>query len=58
MRFEAWLANWVDVVCSIISIITFTIWMPSWYLDIRGYFSKKRLNKRLKYENRKLVGSI
>ena len=58
MRFEAWLANWVDLVCAIISIVTFTLWMPSWYVSIRCYFGKRRLDKRLVYENRKLVGSI
>jgi len=51
IRFEIWLANWVDLICAIITIITFTFWVPRWYLQIRCYFAKKRFERKIQNEN-------
>jgi len=48
IRFEVWISNWIDILCSLIAVVTFTLWMPSWYMDIRCYFSKNRLNKKIR----------
>lgn len=50
---ELWISAWMVVICGLIGIITFTYYRPWWDLEIRTYFTKKRL---LKKEKRKFIG--
>ena len=45
---EVWLASWADIACAVISVLTFTLYRPSWDMDIRVYFTKKRLKRKCK----------
>jgi len=44
---ECWIMAWVDLACALISILTFTLWMPSWYFDVMAYFVQKKIEKSI-----------
>jgi hypothetical protein len=45
-RLEAWIAAWIDIACGIVTIVTFTAYMPSWYFDFMGWCINRRKNER------------
>ena len=47
-RFDIWLCHWVSLVCDIIAILTYTYYIPNWYMQIVTFYAKRRL--RRKYE--------
>lgn len=43
-----WLSGWLDMICGLISVITFTLWRPWWDFQFRAWSSKKYLKYRIK----------
>ena len=35
-----WIASWMDMICGLLSIVTFCAYRPGWDMTIRCYFSK------------------
>jgi len=50
-RLEQWLSAWVDIICGIVGVLSFTLYRPGWDLYIRAYFTKKRLRKKINDKN-------
>jgi len=38
-----WVRNWLELICSIISIITFTLYRPWWDFSYMTYSAKKQM---------------
>ncbi len=41
-----WISGWLDMMCGLISVLTFTLYRPWWDFKFRIYWSKKMLIKR------------
>lgn len=54
-RLENWLASWLDIICGLISVITFTLYRPWWDFTFRAWRSKvaRIKNMRRKIKRRK-----
>jgi len=35
-----WIASWMDMICGLLSIVTFCAYRPGWDMTVRCYFSK------------------
>lgn len=51
-RFEIWIANWIDMICGLISVITFTCYRPGWDFKFRAYIVRRERKKYVEKENR------
>ena len=40
-----WIRQWIEIVCSIISILTFTLYRPSWDFDFIVWSTKYELRR-------------
>ncbi len=45
---DHWLSGWVDMICGLINVLTFTLWQPWWDLEIRILFAKYYAKKARK----------
>jgi len=52
-RFHTWVASWLDIVCGILSVVTFCFYRPWWDFKYRGWAAKRALRKRIKELNNK-----
>jgi hypothetical protein len=52
-KFEIWISNWIDILCSLISVITFTCYRPGWDFHYRAYIVTRERNKYVEKENKK-----
>lgn len=45
---EFYISSWVDIICALVSILTFTLYYPTWNLRIRLWFIEREMarNKR------------
>lgn len=51
-HFNNWIASWFDIICGVISVVTFTLYRPWWDFSFRAWATKKELN--MKRSNAKL----
>jgi len=38
-----WIAAWMDLICGLISVITFCMWRPWWDFSIRAWWGARKL---------------
>ena len=38
---------WIEIICGVIKIITFTLYLPSWDFRFMGWFSQKMGQRRI-----------
>jgi len=50
---DNWLGGWLDMLCGLICIITFTLWRPWWDFQVRFLFSKYYAKKAKEYSHEK-----
>lgn len=43
-----WISCWLDLICGLIGVITFTLWRPLWNFSFTIWYSKKELIKKIK----------
>lgn len=41
-----WVSSWLDMICGLLSVITFTLYRPWWDFKFRCWFSKIQLKIR------------
>ena len=51
IRLIHWIASWLDVLCGLVSIITFTFVRPGWDMQFRGYANKKLMKYKMRKNN-------
>jgi hypothetical protein len=44
-RFDHWISSWLDIICGLISVLTFCYYRPWWDFGFRIWTSKKHLKK-------------
>lgn len=44
----SWITSWLDIVCGLISVLTFTLWRPWWDFKFRVWADKKLLIIKLR----------
>jgi len=47
MRVLNWFAAWIDIVCALINILTFTLYRPNWDMGFRASTSKIILKRKM-----------
>jgi hypothetical protein len=46
-----WIGAWLDVLCGVVSVITFTWYRPIWTFNWTCWISKKMLKRRIENYN-------
>lgn len=46
-RWHIWVGAWLDIFSSIVRILTFTAYLPSWDFKYLAWYMKRELKKRL-----------
>ena len=42
-----WISSWIDIICALLSVITFCYYRPWWDFKFRIYWDKKILRMRI-----------
>jgi len=50
---EHWIASWLDMICGLISVITFCAWRPWWDFDFRAWSGIRRCKREIEREEMK-----
>lgn len=50
-RVENWLCFWADMVVALFGIITITLYQPNWDFELRAFFVKRNLKKRIERQS-------
>ncbi len=43
---DHWISAWADMICGLLSVVTFTIYRPWWDFEVRAWFAKRHLKFR------------
>jgi len=46
--FNNWIAAWIDIVCGMIGVVTFTICRPRWDFEFRAWSGKRTLKRMMR----------
>lgn len=46
MRINWWVAAWIDMVCGLLGVVTFTIYRPWWDMDYRFWITRLMTMKK------------
>ena len=46
LRFHVWVKAWLEVVCGVVNILTFTLWQPQWDFQFMVWISKREFLRR------------
>jgi hypothetical protein len=52
-KFTVWISNWIDTLCGLISVITFTYYRPNWDFQFRRFIITRERNRCVEKENKK-----
>jgi len=49
--FFSWIAGWLDMICGLLSVITFALWRPWWDLSFRIWRGRLLLKNKIELES-------
>ena len=48
---DHWISSWMDIICGLLSVVTLTMFRPSWDMNVRVFFAKTQMKMRMKQIN-------